>query len=38
MLTTIYPDWTPIPNAQTWLDDGDYILVWDDILDDLSIA
>ncbi len=38
MLTMIYPTWTPPPNAQTLLNDGDYIQLWDDILDDQGIA
>lgn len=38
MLTMLYPTWTPPANAQTLIDDGDYVVLWDDILDDLGIA
>ena len=38
MLTMLYPTWTPPANAQTLLDDGDYVTLWDDILDDQGIA
>ena len=38
MLTMLYPTWTPPANAQTLLDDGDYLTLWDDILDDQGIA
>lgn len=38
MLTLLFPTWLPIAGAQTLLDDGDYTVVWDDILDDLGIA
>ena len=37
-LTMIYPGWTPGPNAQSLLDDGNYVALWEDILDDLSFA
>ena len=38
ILTMIYPTWTPPPNAQSLLDDGDYSTLWDDILDDQAFA
>lgn len=38
ILTTLYPSWTPPNDAQALLDDGDYVTLWDDILDDLGIA
>ncbi len=38
MLTMLYPTWTAPANAQTLLDDGDYITLWDDIIDDQGIA
>ena len=37
-LMMIYPGWTPGPNAQALLDDGNYVALWEDILDDISIA
>ncbi len=38
MLTMLYPTWTPPANAQTLIDDGDYIALWADIIDDQSIV
>ncbi|NNL36189.1 MAG: hypothetical protein HKP35_10245, partial [Silicimonas sp.] len=38
MLTTIYPAWTPPANAQSLLDTGDVIVLWDDILQDSGLA
>lgn len=38
ILTMLFPTWTPLSETQSLLDDGDYSTIWDDILDDLSIA
>ncbi len=38
ILTMLYPTWTPPANAQALLDSGDYLVLWEDITDDLSIA
>jgi serralysin len=38
ILSLIYPDWTPPPEAQAWLNTGDLISLWLDIQDDLPIA
>lgn len=38
MLTMLYPTWAPPANAQALLDTGDYVTLWDDILDDQGIA
>ena len=38
LLTSLFPQWTPAPDAQTALDNGDLITLWDDILDDMAIA
>lgn len=38
MLTSIYPGWTPAPDAQSKLDKGDLVDVWADIVDDLAFA
>ena len=38
VLSMIYPNWTPPPEAQSWLDSGDLISLWLDILDDVPIA
>ena len=38
ILALLYPTWVPTANAQTLLDDGDYVTLWDDILDDQGIA
>ena len=37
MLTMLFPDWTPPPEAQELLDDGDYLVLWDDILGDTGL-
>ena len=37
MLAVIYPTWTPPANAQTLLNDGDYGLLWADILEDQGL-
>ena len=38
ILAILYPTYTPPAQAQTWLDNGDYVTLWDDILDDQGIA
>lgn len=38
ILTAIYPEWTPPPDAQALLDNGDLIALWDSIIDDLAFA
>ncbi len=38
MLTMLYPTWTPPANAQTLLDDNNYIALWEDIIDDQGIV
>ncbi|MDA8587328.1 M10 family metallopeptidase C-terminal domain-containing protein [Rhodobacteraceae bacterium] len=38
MLTMLYPTWTPPANTQVLLTDGDYVVLWGDILDDQGIA
>ena len=38
ILTTLYPTWTPPADVQLLLNDGDYVTLWDDILDDMGIA
>jgi serralysin len=38
MLSLIYPSWTPPSEAQAWLESGDLISLWLDILDDVPIA
>ena len=34
-LTTLFPTWTPPPDAATLLADGDLLALWDDILFDV---
>ena len=34
-LTTLFPTWTPPPDAATLLTDGDLLVLWDDILFDV---
>lgn len=38
MLTMLYPTWTPPPDAQSLIDTGDYIELWQDIIDELNIV
>lgn len=38
ILTMIYPTWTPPANAQALLDEGDLLVLWTDILDDVGLA
>lgn len=38
ILSLLYPAWTPAPNAQALLDEGNLLAVWNDILDDLAFA
>ena len=38
MLTMLYPTWTPPANAQSLIDSDDYIMLWDDIVDEFSIV
>jgi Peptidase M10 serralysin C terminal/Metallo-peptidase family M12B Reprolysin-like len=38
ILTTLYPNWTPPPDAESLLAEGSLNVIWDDILSDLEIA
>ena len=38
ILTMLYPTWTPPADAQTLLDDGYYLTLWEDIQDDIGIT
>ncbi len=38
MLTMLYPAWTPPADAQDLIDTDDYIVLWDDIVDEFSFA
>ena len=38
MLTTLYPDWVPPADAQSLIDNGDYMVLWADIVDDFAFA
>ena len=38
LLTMLYPGWTPPPDAQALIDSQDYIVLWDDIVDELNFA
>ncbi len=38
MLTMLYPAWAPPVDAQDLIDTGDYIVLWDDIVDEFSFA
>ena len=37
-LMQVYPTWTPPADAQSLLDDGDYLALWEEILADTGIA
>ena len=38
MLTMLYPTWTPPTDAQNLVDSEDYMVLWDDIIDDVGFA
>ena len=38
MLTTLYPDWVPPADAQSLIDNGDYMVLCADIVDDFAFA
>ncbi|MEM7718158.1 MAG: M10 family metallopeptidase C-terminal domain-containing protein [Pseudomonadota bacterium] len=37
-LSLLYPAWTPPPSAQSLIDNGERLTLWDDITDELNIA
>ncbi|MEM6464804.1 MAG: M10 family metallopeptidase C-terminal domain-containing protein, partial [Pseudomonadota bacterium] len=38
MLTMLYPTWTPPADAEVRLDNGNYLSLWEDIIDELNIV
>lgn len=38
MLVMLFPTWTPPADAGARIDDGDFMVVWDDIQDDMGFA
>ena len=38
ILTMLYPTWTPPSNAQDLLDNGDIMVLWDDLINEMDIA
>lgn len=38
ILTMLYPTWTPPAGAQDLIDNGDYMVLWEDIVDEFAFA